>query len=146
MEPDAIQDGQRLAQEAGLADPLHLFALDINDVERLPEDLRQLDGATIFFVLHEILTLGEDAVIRFLQSFRRLLPGVPLIVFEVHRPTPDEMRKRPGMVVHYTMIHDLTHQSLVSRDRWMEIFHKAGATSVDEMYLEFAKTSVFTLR
>jgi len=50
-----------------------------------------------------------------------IFPGVPLIVFEVVRPTPEEIRKRPGMGVYYFLYHDLTHQKPVSREEWKEL-------------------------
>ncbi len=146
LEPDAIEDGKKLTEAAGMAERIKLFVLDVNEVEQVPDELKQIDGATIFFVLHEVLTSGEDAAILFLQNFRKLFPGVPLVVFEVHRASPDEIRKRPGMMVHYLLFHDLSKQTLASRERWHEIFRKAGVTSVEEQYLEFAKTCIFTLR
>jgi hypothetical protein len=36
-----------------------------------------------------------------------------LIVFEVIRPSVEEMRKRPGMAIHYALQHDLSHQKLI---------------------------------
>jgi cyclopropane fatty-acyl-phospholipid synthase-like methyltransferase len=146
MAPEAIADGSQQVESAGLADRVQLFVLNIAEIEQVPEPLRQIDAATTFFVLHELLHLGEEAVIDFLSGFRRLYPGVPLIIFEVIRPTLDQMRARPGMIVQYTLFHDLTNQVLVSAGEWRRLFQQAGFTSIEEMHLQFVHTSVFTLR
>lgn len=143
---EAVAEGQEKIDAAGLADRISLHLADINELDAAPLELAQIDAATIFFVLHEVLWISEDAAIRFLQSFKRLFPGVPLIVFEVLRPTPDEMRRRPGMIVHYLVQHDLTQQKLVSREEWLAIFAKAGMTVIDERVMNFARTGIFTLQ
>jgi hypothetical protein len=75
-----------------------------------------------------------------------LFPNVPLVVFEAIRPSLDEMRQRPGLSVHYFLYHDLTHQKPVSRDEWKRLFHQAGFQNVEERWLRFARTSIFTCR
>jgi phenylpyruvate C(3)-methyltransferase len=144
--PEAIEEGKRAAEAAGLQDRVHLFVHDINNVEGLPPALRDVQIATIFFILHELRHMGRDTVVEFLRNYRRLFPGVPLIVFEVNKPTPDERRKRPGMAVHYILYHELAHQKLVSRDEWTELFREAGFSSIEEKPLNFARTTIFTLR
>jgi len=144
--PEAIADGRERVKEAGLQDRIHLFVEDITRLEQVPEPLQGIDIATTFFVFHEILYAGADRVVELLQSFRAIFPGVPLIVFEVIRPTPEEMRKRPGMAVHYFLQHDLTHQRPVSREEWKTLFRTAGFISIEETYLGFARTAMFTLR
>ena len=80
-----------------------------------------------------------------MQGFRKAFPGVPLVVFEVVRPTPEELRKRPGMAVQYVMQHDLTHQKLVGREEWRALFAKAGFSKVEERHLAFSRTAMFTV-
>ena len=112
----------------------------------LPDPLRTIDAAITFFVLHELLFSGADAVIELLRGFRTAFPGVPLIVFEVVRPTPEEMRKRPGMAIYYFLYHDITHQKPVSGEEWKELFDKAGFSVIEERRLRFARTAIFTIR
>lgn len=144
--PEAIAEGREKAERAGLANRLHLFVEDISKLDRAPDPLRRVDMATTFFVLHELLFWGPDRVIDFLRSFRTIFPGVPLIVFEVVRPTPEEMRRRPGMAIHYFLYHDLTHQKPVSRNEWVRLFQAAGFSSVAERHLGLVRTVIFTLR
>lgn len=146
LAPDAIEDGKEKAQAAGLGHRMHLLAEDISKIEQLPATWREVELAFTFFVLHELRYVGEELVIEFLRSFRKLFPNVPLVVFEAIRPSLDEMRQRPGLSVHYFLYHDLTHQKPVSRDEWKRLFHQAGFQNVEERWLRFARTSIFTCR
>ncbi len=144
--PDAIADGNALLRAESLEDRIKLYVEDISKLDQVPEALAGVDVATVFFVLHELLYTGSQRVIAFLKDFKRLFPGVPLMVFEVDRPTPEEMRKRPGMAVPYLVQHDLSHQQLVTRDEWKRLFAEAGFQHVDERNLAFARSVIFTIR
>jgi ubiquinone/menaquinone biosynthesis C-methylase UbiE len=144
--PEAISLGREKVAQAGLQDRIHLFVENISKLEKVPDPLGNVDVATTFFVLHEILFAGSDRVVELLRSFRRLFPGVPLIVFEAIRPTPEEARNRPGMAIQYVLQHDLSNQRLVSGRKWQELFKMAGFNSIEERYLPFARTGIYTLR
>ncbi len=144
--PEAVEEGMQKVQRAGLQNRVQLFAEDISKIKELPEPLRQVDAATIFFILHELLDDGDDRVIDFLQSYRKVFPGVPLIVFEVIRPTAEELRKRPGITIYYQLYHSLSHQRLANNEKWHALFRAAGFNSVEERHLGFARTAIYTLR
>ncbi|HEV3215429.1 MAG TPA: methyltransferase domain-containing protein [Vicinamibacterales bacterium] len=145
ISPAAIADGEELVRKAGLQERIQLAVVDINALGSTPAELQDIDAATVFFVLHEILYQGKDALLQLLRSYRTLFPGVPLTVFEVDRATPDAMRRRPGMSVQYTLQHDLSHQKLISRSAWHALFHEAGFTAIEERNLSFARTVIFTV-
>jgi SAM-dependent methyltransferase len=144
--PAAVTEGTEKIKQAGLDGRLRLFVGDVSKMESLPDELKGVDVATIFFVLHEVLFHGRDRVIGLLRRFRELFDGVPLIVFEVVRPTPEEMRKRPGMAIHYFLHHDLSDQKPVGREEWLELFRAAGFTSIEERHFGLVRTAIFTLR
>ena len=145
ISPEAIADAHHKMEEAHLQGRVHLFTEDIFKLERIAEPLQRIDAATAFFVLHEFLFTGSDRVVGFLRDFRKFFPGVPLILFEAIRPTPEEMRKRPGAAVQYFLFHDLSEQKPVSREDWKELFSQAGFSSISERYLGFARTAIYTL-
>jgi ubiquinone/menaquinone biosynthesis C-methylase UbiE len=146
ISPAAIADGKSLVQKAGMQDRIQLAVVDINALDSTPAELKDIDAATVFFVLHEILYQSKDALMRLLRSYRAIFPGVPFTVFEVDRPTPEQMRERPGMAVQYILQHDLSHQKLVSRAEWRALFKEAGFTSIVERNLSFARSVIFTLQ
>jgi SAM-dependent methyltransferase len=145
LAPAAVEEGRRSAQAAGLAHRINLFALDISRIEKASDTLSNLDVATVFFVLHELLYFGEDVLLTFLKDFRRLFPGVPLIVFEAVRPTIEELRRHPGMAVYYFLYHDLTQQRPVDAETWKELFRAAGFVSIEERNLDFARAALYIL-
>jgi len=144
--PDIIAYGKEHVVQAGLQQRIHLFVEDIARIEKLPEPWQCIDVATAFFILHELLFAGVDPVIELLQNFRTVFAGVPLIVFETIRPTPEEMRSKPRMGIQYFLQHDLSEQRPVSREEWRKLFKMAGCSSIEERYLRFARTAIFTLR
>jgi SAM-dependent methyltransferase len=143
---EAIAEGRRKVEAAGLGGRIELNVADISRLEQIPGTLEGIDAATTFFVLHELLYGGADVVVDLLQGFRARFPGVPLIIFEVARPSAEELRRRPGMGIIYFLHHDLTHQKPVGRDEWRELFKKAGFTAIEEIDLWFARTIIFIVR
>jgi phenylpyruvate C(3)-methyltransferase len=143
--PDAIEEGKELTRAAGLQDRVQLFVEDITRPEALSSHVEHIDMATGFFILHEVLFRGVDATVELLRSFRTAFPGVPLVVFEVLRPTPEQMRKRPGMAIQYVLQHEITHQRLAGLDEWKDLFRQAGFRRVEERLLHFSRTAMFTV-
>ena len=143
--PESIEAARSHARKAGLEGRLHYLVEDVAAWNGGPSKAGKIDAATIFFVMHEILYRGEDVAIEFLRGFQRKFPGVPLIVFEVIRPSVEQMRKRPGMAIHYALQHDLSHQKLVSGAEWKRLFEKAGFRNIEERELRFVRSGIFTL-
>jgi cyclopropane fatty-acyl-phospholipid synthase-like methyltransferase len=144
LAPQAVEEGNRVLKEKGLQERVHLTALDISKIEEAP--LPQIDAATVFFVLHELLFFGEDVLLNFLKNFRRLFPTAPLIAFEAVRPPAEELRKHPGISVYYFLYHDLTQQKPVDAQKWKELFRAAGFQSIEERQLDFAKAAIYILK
>jgi SAM-dependent methyltransferase len=143
---EAIALGNKRSQREGLQDRIRLIAEDISKIEILPAEFQAVDVAFTFFVLHELIAISKNHFMEFLKSFRRLLPDVPLIIFEAEKATWEEMRVKRGPAIYYTMYHELTKQKLLSRKEWIELFREAGFQSVGERYLGFARTVIFELR
>lgn len=140
---EAIERGRKAASEAGLDARIHLSVQDFTKLEEagtLPQDL---DAATFFLVLHERLHQGTEAVVSLLRSVRKALPGAPLLIFEVIRPSLEQMRRRPGMSVQYLLHHELSRQRLVPMEAWEDLLKEAGLRVTEARRLDFLKTAVF---
>jgi len=146
MSPSAIEDATSFVREAGMAERIALAVVDIAELGRTTADLGDVDAATAFFVLHEVLYRGRDVLVNALRGFRTRFPGVPLMAFEIDRATPEGMRRRPGMSVQYNLQHTLSHQTLVDRATWRALFEEAGFRTIDERHIRFARTVVFTVQ
>ena len=55
------------------------------------------------------------------------------------------MRRSPGPAIEYFFFHDLSGQNPVGRQEWKRLFHAAGFGSVQEDYMQFVRTSIYTL-
>lgn len=145
-DPDVLEDARDATAKSGLSDRIQLALADFTDLDAAPAAFREVDVITTILVLHELLWDGPETVTKALRHIRIQFPAVPIVIVEVIRPTDEAMRRRPGMMVQYLVQHDLSHQRLIDRSRWREIFAAAGYHDVNETYYDFARMAVFTLR
>ncbi len=145
LAPEAIDTAICLTERDRLTDRIAYAVGDVTALDRAPAAFQDVELTTVFFVLHEVLWHGEEAVLDVLRSYQRLFPGVPLMVFEPLRPTDEQIRRSPGMFVQYLLQHELSHQKLAGRDVWLRLFDAAGFRSIDEFTVRFARTGIFTL-
>lgn len=143
--PEAIALARQEAKAQSLEDRIQFLVQDVLQLSDVPDFPARVEIATMFFVLHELLARDGDSAVDMLAAFRRLFPGMALLIFEAIRPTPEDRRRRPGMAVEYVLQHDLSHQPLRSRQEWRLVFQEAGFSSVHERYLDFARTAIYVL-
>lgn len=140
--PEAVELGnQRLAQ-AGLSDRVQLFVGDIFNAPVLARQAGDVQVATSVYVIHEF----QEQIVAALQRLREALPGVPLLLCEVIRHTPEELRAKPGAIMEILLFHELSNQRLYTRAEWREMFAAGGYSNVEENYLDFARTALFFVR
>ena len=144
--PEMIAAARENTGKAGLEDRIRFSVADARQLTASAPSLNGIDAAVTFFLLHEILFSGEDALIEFLTHFRSSCPGVPMIAVEAIRPTPEQMRRKPGMAIQYFLHHDLSNQKPVSREKWKDLFARATCKVVEERYLRFAGASIITIQ
>ncbi len=142
---EAIAEGARNVREHGLDGRVRLFAEDMFKVPAMAEKVPGVQAATAFFVMHEFMAGQRERVVSFFDEFRRALPGVPLVICESAWHTPEELRKRPGPLMDFQMVHELSGQRPLSRAQWQELFREAGFSSVEEDYIGLARMVVYTV-
>lgn len=145
ISPEAIAAGQRKLSRKNLQHRLQLLVGDIFELDDMADRLQGIDAATCIYVLHEFLTDDREQILDLLDKFKRTFPGVPLIVCEVIRHTPEALRKKPGGIMEIQLFHDLSNQQLASREEWQDLFKGAGFTKVQENYLSFVRTAIYTI-
>jgi SAM-dependent methyltransferase len=147
LSPEAVASGNEQLKRDGLDGRIHLYVGDALEIDRLQPQLRGVDCAATFFVLHELCDQKDNPLTqKFLLSFRDVLPGVPLHIVETIRPPASELRERPGPAIEYFLLHDLSSQKPISREAWKELFRRCGFESVQERYLGFSRSSIFKVR
>ncbi|HEY63316.1 MAG TPA: methyltransferase domain-containing protein [Caldilineae bacterium] len=144
--PEAIELGRRRLATRGLEDRIHLFVADMFRIDEITYPLPEIDAITCIYALHEFLTENGEQVVELLRKLRGRFPQTPLIVCEVIRHSPDELRRKPGGLLEIQLVHALSGQRLGTRQEWREIFRRAGFTEMEERYLGFVRTDIFTVR
>jgi SAM-dependent methyltransferase len=145
--PEAVAAARERIAAENLSDRIEMICGDAFELDRYGDQLRGVDAATSFFVLHELCGGPDGGPLKpFLETYRRALPGVPLIAIEAIRPTIDEMRRRPGPAVEYTLLHDLSNQTTIGRGAWRQVLTAAGFTDIDEQHFDFARASIVTAK
>ncbi len=140
--PEAIALGRQRVAEQGLDGRIDLRLGDIAELATLRDELPAIDAATSVYVLHEF----QDRIVEILQRLRMALPGTPLLVCEVIRHTPEELRRRPGNISEIQLFHELSNQRLLTRAEWRERFALAGFSRIDEDYLEPVRTCIYQVQ
>ncbi|MEA3337598.1 MAG: class I SAM-dependent methyltransferase [Chloroflexota bacterium] len=142
--PEAIEAGNRDLMREGLSDRVHLSVGDMFAMDTSFQDIPEIDVCTCVYALHEFLDDGNGRLVELLQGYLRRFPGVPMVVCEVIHHSPAELRRKPGGLMEIQLMHHLSNQRLATREEWREIFGKVGFNSVSEIYLDYARTAVFT--
>lgn len=141
--PEAIAAGNEQLAQNGLANRVHLIVADMFAMDSSFQEVGKIDATTCVYALHEFLSDDNQRLMTLLQKYRSRFPGVPLVVCEVIRHSPEELRQKPGGVMEIQLLHALSDQRLATRSEWHDIFRRAGFSSVEETYLDFARTAVF---
>lgn len=142
--PEAIAAGREQLARHGLSERVQLVAADMFTMDTSFQDVGTVDATTCVYALHEFLSKDNQRLITLLQKYRSRFPRTPLVVCEVIHHTPEQLRSKPGGVMEIQLFHLLSNQRLATRAEWQDIFRRAGFTSIDETYLDFARTAVFT--
>lgn len=110
-----------------------------------PGEVPDVDLISAILVLHEFLWKGEEQVIEILRAVRERRPALRWLILEAIRPTEKELKRRPGMMVHYLVQHELSHQRLMGMDAWRGLFAEAGYQVVRERYFGIARCALWVL-
>ena len=144
---EAVARGRETLAAEGWNGQISLHEGDALEVHRLSVSAAEIDAATTFFVLHELAVAGGDGELpSFLLRFRERYPRTALIIVETIRPDASELRRRPGPAIEYFLLHDLSKQAPLDRERWQRVLREAGFTSVEERHLGFARSAIYAAR
>lgn len=142
---EAIASGKQHVARKGLAGRIDLVAADAFRVDTVARQFVGVDAVTCIYALHEFLTADQARILDLLCRFKSTFPGVPLVICEVMRHSPEELRERPGGVAEIQLWHELSNQQLMSREQWKALFRRANFAHIHEDYLAVARTAIFTV-
>lgn len=139
--PAGVAAGTRQLQKENLQDRIQLFVGDVMNIAASIDKLQSVDAVTSVYVMHEF----QGQIVNVLRNFKAALPRVPLILCEVIRHSPQQLRKKPGGIMEIQLFHELSNQKLFTLEEWQTMFEQAGFTDIQQNYLSFARTCIFTI-
>lgn len=121
LSPEACRLAEAAVDAAGMRDRVQVALGDAADLWKIPR-LAETDLVVTFFLLHEILAGGRDALVGYLRELAGHLPtGARLLVAEVEPPVrgedgavPEPQRFTPE----FTYVHAIMSQTLYDAGQW----------------------------
>jgi hypothetical protein len=115
--------GQAVAA-SGMQDRIKLVLGDVRALDEIP-GLDRVDLVVTFYLLHEILAEGRDALLSYLTDLARRLPaGAKLLVGEIEPPV--DGRPAQPFTPEFAYVHALVRQTLLSATAWSSVLTEGG--------------------
>lgn len=121
----AYAEAGKTVADAGLADQIRLIHANVKALDEI-SGLGDIQLVLAFFLLHEFLAVGKEALIGYLSGLsRRVPPGTGLVIGEVEPPTGED---DSAFTPEFALVHALKGQRLLSADDWAEVLAAGGFT------------------
>jgi SAM-dependent methyltransferase len=129
LSPEAVLAAETAVAHAGMRERVQIALGDANDLGKIPR-LAETDLVVTFFLLHEILAQGRDALVAYLADLARRLPdGARLLIAEVE-PPQDGTRPAAGrgewFTPEFTYVHAIMSQILYTAPQWEQAVADGG--------------------
>jgi 2-ketoarginine methyltransferase len=125
LSPAACASAEKVIAASPVADQVRVEVGDAGALDKIP-GLQDVDLVVAFFLLHEILASGRDALVDYLRNMSKQLPaGASLLIAEVEPPRADggpEQRFTPE----FTYLHNLMRQFLITAEEWTSALEEGG--------------------
>ncbi|MGI5226416.1 SAM-dependent methyltransferase [Actinoallomurus sp. CA-142502] len=126
ISPEAVVEAEKAVREARLTDRVRVVRGDAGDLNSIAA-LADTQLVVTFFLLHEILAQGRDALVAYLSDMAGRLPdGARLLIAEVQPPAEGD--HRPWFTPEFTFVHALMRQTLLDSKGWSEALADGGFT------------------
>ena len=127
----ALSESKKTIEKAGLTDRVRLVHGDVGDPDTYAKEIGDVELFNCVAVMHEFLRDGEDAVFRILSRMKALFPGRYMTMAEFNRREDEEFASIPAAfryrwLFYQYIMHPLSNQGLMSRQRWMAMFERCG--------------------
>lgn len=143
---DAIEYARERVAKTGLNGRIKLSVGDIFNLGVLPEEFKSAELITSMFVLHEFLYEGIQKVSTILEQIKIAFPNRYLLILELCRRTPEDLRYKPSGIAEHHLFHALSKQGFASFELWKRIFRASRLALVEERRFDFSEQGYFLLR
>lgn len=124
ISPEACAEAEKSIKAAGQSGKVGVVRGDAGDLAAITQ-LAETDLVVTFFLLHEILASGREALVDWLRALASRLPdGAHLLAAEVEPPVAGEGREL--FTPEFTLVHALMRQRLISGPEWRDALTEGG--------------------
>lgn len=144
----ALAEARRTVDTAGLGERIALVRGDVGAPDSWAKDAQDVELFVCVAVLHEMLSDGEDAVLRVLTRMKHLFPGRYFVMAEFDRREDEEFAAIPvefryRFLFYQYLMHPLSNQGLLPRRKWLDLFERAG---IEVLSVEAFNLDVYVTR
>lgn len=141
----SIAYAKKRLKEERLEKSIKLEVSDIFEVNKLSKEMKEVDVITSFFVLHELVAEGREKVIRLLKTLKENFVNSSLVICELYRKAPTELKRKPSMIAEHHLFHALSNQKILSVKEWKNIIKKTDYKIKNEIKFNVAGQVYFIL-
>jgi len=142
---DAILYAQSEIDKRNLNHKVHVMTGDFFRIDYVKNNCADVDLITCMFVLHEFLSKGRENVINLLSKLKSSFPDTHLIVCELSKFSPTELRKTPSSIAEHHLFHALSNQTIMTVLEWRKVFKESGYQIIEEKRYDFAGQAYFVV-
>lgn len=144
----AISDGHKFIRQRGLDARIKLIQNDISNIKGLSDTLKQrIDVMTSMYVLHEFAAPSDvSKIISILTHLKQNFINSYLIICELYKHEPEQLRKNPSLIAEHHLFHALSNQTLLTEKEWCEIFKQTPYKIIDKLRFNQAGQIYFILK
>jgi SAM-dependent methyltransferase len=124
VDPAAHAAAEEAVAASGMRDRIDLFRGDVRALDQIP-GLDRVDLVVTFYLLHEILASGRDALVGYLTDLSRRLPaGAKLLIGEIEPPVAGDPAQ--PFTPEFAYVHALVRQTLLPATAWSSALTDSG--------------------
>jgi len=146
---DALKYAKKIIDDNNLGKRINLIRWDMFNIGNMPNiETQKIDIITSMFVLHEFITMDIDRTSRLLNILRQIkrrFKDSYLIVCELCKQTPGQLRRNPTLMAEHHLFHALSNQIILTFADWEDIFKKVPFCIVEKVRLDLAGQGYFVL-
>lgn len=132
-------------EEENLSDKINIFVGDILKLDKIKIDCHEIEAITCMFILHEFFAEREK-IISLLITLKNCFKDKFIIVCELCKQTPENLRKKYNAINEHHLFHNLSNQSLATFEEWCDLFKESGFSIIKKYYFEVASQGIFVLK
>lgn len=144
---EALEDAKKKLNSSAAKERIELSQCDIFQINGPAKvGAQKIDVIISMFVFHEFVGNDTIKIIDMLKQLKRDFKDSYIVICELCKKTPKELRDNPTLIAEHHLFHALSNQNLLSYEDWEDIFKQTHHNIVEEIKVGFAGQGYFILK